>query len=67
MAERGTVKWFKKERGHGAIARDNGPDVFVSYHALQDGAPDSLDAGDPVEIEIVETPQGRQAANVRKA
>ena len=65
MAERGTVKWFKEEKGYGFIAREHGADVFVHYKTIL-GEPQTLVDGERVEFEIVEGPKGLQAKNVRK-
>ncbi|MGB9866337.1 MAG: cold shock domain-containing protein [Bacillota bacterium] len=62
----GTVKWFSAEKGYGFIERENGPDVFVHYSAIQTQGFKSLMAGDKVEFEIVQGPKGPQAANVVK-
>lgn len=62
----GTVKWFSAEKGYGFIERENGPDVFVHYSAIQTQGFKTLMAGDRVEFEIVQGPKGPQAANVVK-
>jgi CspA family cold shock protein len=63
----GKVKWFNAEKGYGFIEREDGPDVFVHYSAIQSEGFRSLNQGDVVEFEIVEGPKGLQAANVTKA
>ena len=30
----GTVKWFNESKGFGFISRENGPDVFVHFRAI---------------------------------
>ena len=54
----GTVKWFNAEKGYGFIEREDGPDVFVHYTAIQNEGFRTLNQGDLVEFEIVEGPKG---------
>lgn len=63
----GTVKWFNDAKGFGFIQRENGPDVFVHFSAIQSNGFKSLAEGDTVEFEIVDGQKGPQAANVSKA
>lgn len=60
----GRVKWFNAEKGYGFIERDNGPDVFVHFSAIEMDGFKTLDEGAEVEFEIVEGTRGPQAANV---
>lgn len=62
---RGTVKWFSAEKGYGFITPEDGADVFVHYTAIQSTGYRKLEAGDPVEFEIVDGQKGKQASNVR--
>lgn len=62
----GKVKWFSDGKGYGFIGRDDGPDVFVHYSAIQGMEYRTLSQGDCVEFEIVEGTKGPQAANVQK-
>lgn len=67
MAERetGTVKWFNAGKGYGFIERDNGEgDVFVHYSAINGTGFKTLDAGDRVEFDVVESEKGPQAQDV---
>ena len=66
MSERilGTVKWFNGEKGYGFLARENGPDVFVHYSAIEGGGYRTLTEGQTVEFTIEKGPKGLQAANV---
>jgi len=63
----GTVKWFNDAKGFGFISREEGPDVFVHFSAIQGNGFKSLSEGDRVEFEIVQGQKGPQAADVVKA
>ncbi|HDD55789.1 MAG TPA: cold-shock protein [Chloroflexi bacterium] len=67
MAERetGTVKWFNAGKGYGFIERDNGEgDVFVHYSAINGAGFKTLDEGQRVEFDVVESDKGPQAQDV---
>jgi CspA family cold shock protein len=66
MSERivGTVKWFNGSKGYGFIARENGPDVFDHYTAIQSEGFRNLDEGQKVEFEVEQGNKGPQATNV---
>ena len=66
MSERtvGTVKWFNASKGYGFITRENGPDVFVHYSAIQAEGFRNLEEGQKVEFDVEQGNKGPQAANV---
>ncbi len=66
MKERGKVKWFNDAKGFGFISREDGPDVFVHFSAIQGDGFRSLAENQEVEFEVVEGAKGPQAQNVMK-
>ena len=62
----GKVKWFNAENGYGFITTDEGKDVFVHYSAIQTDGFKTLDDGEAVSFEVVQSDRGEQAANVCK-
>ncbi len=64
--ETGTVKWFNGSKGFGFIEREDGPDVFVHFNAIQGDGYKALDEGDKVQFEVEQGPKGPNATNVTK-
>ncbi|MBU4225017.1 MAG: cold-shock protein [Anaerolineales bacterium] len=60
----GTVKWFNASKGYGFIARENGPDVFVHYSAIQSDGFRNLEEGQKVEFTVEQGAKGPQATSV---
>jgi len=60
----GTVKWFNGSKGYGFISREDGPDVFVHFSAIQTEGYRNLQEGQKVEFTVETGPKGLQAANV---
>ena len=60
----GKVKWFNAEKGYGFITSDEGKDIFVHCSAIHADGVRSLEEGQKVSFEIVESDRGQQAANV---
>lgn len=66
MKETGRVKWFNESKGFGFISREDGPDVFVHYSAIQGDGFRSLAENQLVEFEVTQGHKGLQAQNVVK-
>jgi CspA family cold shock protein len=66
LKEQGKVKWFNPDKGYGFIAREQGPDVFVHFSAIQAAGFRTLEEGTVVEFEVTSGPKGPQAANVTR-
>lgn len=62
----GKVKWFNDAKGFGFIQRDDGPDVFVHYSAIQGEGYKTLAEGQDVEFDLYDSPKGPQAQNVNR-
>jgi CspA family cold shock protein len=58
---KGKVKWFNNAKGYGFIGREDGPDVFVHYSAIQLDGYKTLKEGDDVEFDVVQGQKGPQA------
>ena len=61
---KGKVKWFNAAKGYGFIECAGSEDVFVHFSAIQGDGYKSLNEGQDVELEVINGPKGKQAANV---
>ncbi len=63
----GRVKWFDTKKGFGFIeAEDGSGDVFAHYSDITGSGYRSLEEGERVKFEIVNTPRGRKAEKIEK-
>lgn len=60
----GKVKWFNAEKGFGFITSEEGKDIFVHFSAIQADGYKTLEEGQTVDYDVVETDRGLQAQNV---
>ena len=61
----GKVKWFNQEKGYGFITSDeDNKDIFVHYTAIQADGFKTLEEGQAVSYDIVDSNRGPQAQNV---
>lgn len=62
----GVVKWFNEKRGFGFIQQDEGGDIFVHHSSINMPGFRTLNEGDRVTFDVVETDRGPAARNVTK-
>jgi len=64
----GKVKWFNAEKGFGFIncIEGNKEDIFVHYSQIMEDGYRTLEEGQEVEFDLVNTTRGLQAKNVYK-
>lgn len=62
---RGKVKWFNNLKGYGFIEYNENEDIFVHYSTIIKDGYKTLDEGQIVEFDLIETETGYQARNVR--
>jgi CspA family cold shock protein len=60
----GTVKWFNESKGFGFLSQEGGPDVFVHHTEIRTEGYRTLNEGQKVQFEVVDSPKGPRAANV---
>ncbi len=60
----GHVKWFNESKGFGFIEREDGPDVFAHYTAIQGTGFRTLVEGQKVEFTVTNGKKGPQAENI---
>ncbi len=60
----GKVKWFNQEKGFGFITDEANKDIFVHFSAIQSDGFKTLEEGQEVDFDVVESDRGPQAQNV---
>ncbi len=64
----GRIKWFSAEKGYGFIIDDDGKEIFVHRAGIpltEAGTLPPLPEGQEVLYEVIESPKGPQAVQVR--
>lgn len=62
----GTVKWFNNKKGYGFINEEAGRDIFVHFSSIEMEGYKSLNEGEEVVFEIIDSDRGPEARNVRR-
>lgn len=60
----GKVKWFNNEKGYGFIDYVDGEDIFIHYSNIKQEGFKTLNEGQVVRFDLVQTEKGLQAVNV---
>lgn len=61
----GIVKWYDAARGFGfVVPNDGGKDVFVHVTTLRRSGLDGLEPGQPVHLQVIDAPRGREATSI---
>jgi cold shock protein len=63
----GKVKWFDNKKGFGFIIQETGQDVFVHHTAILGQGFKTLNEGEVVNFEVVESNKGLKAQNVERS
>jgi cold shock protein len=61
----GKVKWFNEQKGFGFIEKDEGGDLFIHYRSIQNNGFKTLNEGQRVSFDIVQSGKGPAAGNVK--
>lgn len=62
----GKVKWFDNKKGFGFIAQETGQDVFVHHTSITGTGFKTLNEGEEVSFEIINSDKGLKAQNVQR-
>ena len=63
----GKVKWFDNKKGFGFIAQETGQDVFVHHTSIAGQGFKTLQEGELVSFEVIDSDKGPKALNVMRA
>ncbi len=63
----GTVKWFSAEKGYGFITTEDGQDIFAHFSQIQKDGFKTLEEGQAVTFDVVDSDKGQQAENIEPA
>lgn len=61
----GHVKWYSEKKGYGFITTEELGDIFLHQTGIKEYGHFGLQPDDAVTFDVKETPNGKQAFNVR--
>jgi CspA family cold shock protein len=62
----GKVKWFDNKKGFGFIAQESGQDVFVHHSSIVGQGFKTLNEGEVVDFDVIQSDKGLKAQNVQR-
>jgi CspA family cold shock protein len=62
----GKVKWFDNKKGYGFILHQTGGEIFVHHSSILGDGYKTLNEGETVEFEMIESEKGFKARNVQR-
>ena len=63
---KGTVKWFNEQKGFGFLSQDDGSDLFVHHTGIIGSGFKTLNEGEVVNFDVIESGKGLKAQNVQR-
>jgi cold shock protein len=63
----GKVKWFDNKKGFGFIAQEGGQDVFVHHTSIEGQGFKTLQEGEMVHFDVVNSDKGPKAQHVQRS
>lgn len=60
----GKVKWFNDQKGYGFITGEDEKDIFVHYSSINADGFKTLQEGQTVTFDLIDSDRGKQANNV---
>lgn len=67
MRVKGAIKWFNPKKGYGFVVGPNEEDIFIHYSHITMEGYKTLNKGQEVEYDLIQTDRGPQAHNVAPA
>jgi len=62
----GRIKWWDNKKGFGFILQDSGKDIFVHYSNVTGNGFKTLNPGEEVTFDLIDSDKGPKAQNVQR-